>query len=933
MRANERDNSPSQNVACIIQFLDNTQHRFLIDRRCKGQALLDCVFKHLNLIETDFFGLKFIPHEQHCLASLKNSNHTLTTSQLFTSHEDNSSPVTSSASSSTTEGNNYYSKPDQINKTIDNSKHDEDIKNPKDNQIFSDDVESLNIDKTTTNKSTIQLVSGRWLDPTKSIKKQCKSSLPYRFYFRVKFYVSDPGKLADDTTRNYLYQQLRLDIFSNRLVVPTCSAILLASYILQSEVGDYKHDLSEDSYVSNFRLLPNQSDDFNKKVIELHKQHKSLSSADAEYNFLEHAAKKLDCYGVEFYDAQDLNKTDVKIGVSSSGIIVFKDGKKMDQFSWAKILKIIFKKRIFSIQLRREERGNCDNVLEFNLLTNQLCKSFWEECVAQHSFFRLHQPKSPPKKFFSFLNFGSRFQYNGKTEYQTMEESKKRSFSHFSRSPSKRYARVTIPIGRPSWSSSGNSKKDSVDNQDSNERLDDQGTKMQPIASGSSNSRQSTITDTSSASYRPKSLTLKSFMYIDESQITSNSDRNLSKNCTNKSNSHDIDVAKSQNTVTNSRRDLKRCESLRIPDSIKEAIYLTKKAGVTSSNQLAKLSGSLRDKFMVVKSRSPKNKMINGDSIEEQECSDDLETISETNPKILRLTPAKDGRFGFKIEKIQRNKQPSSRKEKKRSIIIYQVFPNSPASTGESRLHEGDEIISINGTVVEGMSLSKVKKMITSIQHLKPAELIIEVNSRYNGDESDGSVDEPRSSTPSSRLIEPTTTLSASIREIKEGLRTRKLIDDFEKLSRKKEDESLEESRLMENIDKNRYQDILPYDSTRVQLIDSMTGDYINASFVNMLVPSGSLNRYIATQGPLASTCDDFWQMVWEQNCSLIIMVTPLIEGGRIKCHKYWPDEREEIRHGQILVRNIHEKPKAATIDRTIQLLDVKVSFSIDYFE
>ena len=59
-------------------------------------------------------------------------------------------------------------------------------------------------------------------------------------------------------------------------------------------------------------------------------------------------------------------------------------------------------------------------------------------------------------------------------------------------------------------------------------------------------------------------------------------------------------------------------------------------------------------------------------------------------------------------------------------------------------------------------------------------------------------------------------------------------------------------------------------------------GDYINASYVNMEIPgSGIVNRYIACQGPLAGTCGDFWEMVWEQQATLIVMLTTVVEQGR----------------------------------------------------
>ncbi|XP_077734776.1 tyrosine-protein phosphatase non-receptor type 20 isoform X5 [Canis aureus] len=90
----------------------------------------------------------------------------------------------------------------------------------------------------------------------------------------------------------------------------------------------------------------------------------------------------------------------------------------------------------------------------------------------------------------------------------------------------------------------------------------------------------------------------------------------------------------------------------------------------------------------------------------------------------------------------------------------------------------------------------------------------------------------------------------------------------------------------LRNRDKNRYRDILPYDSTRVPLGENK--DYINASYIR-IVNSGEEYFYIASQGPLPSTIDDFWQMVLENNSNVIVMITREIEGGVIKCHHYWP--------------------------------------------
>ncbi|NXJ04685.1 PTN13 phosphatase, partial [Odontophorus gujanensis] len=90
-----------------------------------------------------------------------------------------------------------------------------------------------------------------------------------------------------------------------------------------------------------------------------------------------------------------------------------------------------------------------------------------------------------------------------------------------------------------------------------------------------------------------------------------------------------------------------------------------------------------------------------------------------------------------------------------------------------------------------------------------------------------------------------------------------------------------------ENRKKNRYKNILPYDTTRVPL--GSEGGYINASFIRMPVGNEEF-VYIACQGPLPTTVADFWQMVWEQNCTVIAMMTQEVEGEKIKCQRYWPD-------------------------------------------
>ncbi|XP_072267523.1 receptor-type tyrosine-protein phosphatase mu isoform X8 [Pyxicephalus adspersus] len=102
-----------------------------------------------------------------------------------------------------------------------------------------------------------------------------------------------------------------------------------------------------------------------------------------------------------------------------------------------------------------------------------------------------------------------------------------------------------------------------------------------------------------------------------------------------------------------------------------------------------------------------------------------------------------------------------------------------------------------------------------------------------------------------------------------------------------------ESAKKDENRMKNRYGNIIAYDHSRVRLQsieDEASSDYINGNYIDGYHRP---NHYIATQGPMQETAYDFWRMVWDENTASIVMVTNLVEVGRVKCCKYWPDDTE----------------------------------------
>lgn len=93
---------------------------------------------------------------------------------------------------------------------------------------------------------------------------------------------------------------------------------------------------------------------------------------------------------------------------------------------------------------------------------------------------------------------------------------------------------------------------------------------------------------------------------------------------------------------------------------------------------------------------------------------------------------------------------------------------------------------------------------------------------------------------------------------------------------------------LPENKDRNRYDDILPYESSRVKLMAG-ANDYINANHLAYKKGSTSLH-YIAAQGPTHNTAQHFWEMIWEQNVDIVVMLTGIVDNAGVeKCYQYWP--------------------------------------------
>uniref|UniRef100_A0A8C5B1G6 Band 4.1-like protein 1 n=1 Tax=Gadus morhua TaxID=8049 RepID=A0A8C5B1G6_GADMO len=275
-----------------------------------------------------------------------------------------------------------------------------------------------------------------WLDPSKEIKKQMRNTL-WHFAFSVKFYPPDPSQLTEDITRYYLCLQLRDDMLSGRLPCSFVTHALLGSYAVQAELGDYDLDEHGSDYVSDFHFAPNQTRELEERVMELHRNYKGMTPAEAEINFLENA-KKLSMYGVDLHHAKDSEGIDIMLGVCANGLLIYRDRLRINRFAWPKILKISYKRSNFYIKIRPGEYEQFESTIGFKLPNHRAAKKLWKVCIEHHTFFRLVSPEPPPK---GFLVMGSKFRYSGRTQAQTRQASAliDRPAPHFDRSTSKRY--------------------------------------------------------------------------------------------------------------------------------------------------------------------------------------------------------------------------------------------------------------------------------------------------------------------------------------------------------------------------------------------------------------------------------------------------------------------------------------------------------------
>ncbi|KAH9490224.1 hypothetical protein Btru_036087, partial [Bulinus truncatus] len=270
---------------------------------------------------------------------------------------------------------------------------------------------------------------------------------------------------------------------------------------------------------------------------------------------------------------------------------------------------------------------------------------------------------------------------------------------------------------------------------------------------------------------------------------------------------------------------------------------------------------------------------------------------------------------GFSFHDINQKKAVTVLREVKEKVHLTisrcECNTNELGSMSDEEIHEDGTDDDISQLADDALSLMERKKEIAlaEMKNSKPPVVTVEVKEaenhvrdRYISPRKPADVylpvllsyewlnDLPPLTAPPNCTKETLAELFASLSDMVESGEP---AEEFKTLHQMKDFNTTDVGKLPENKSKNRYRNVLPYDISRVKLMNH-ANDYINASHITVEAGDKTL-RYIASQGPVLDSVSDFWRLLWQEKVNIVVMLTQLTENGKVKCHCYWPQSKEEV--------------------------------------
>ncbi|XP_045027481.1 tyrosine-protein phosphatase non-receptor type 14-like isoform X2 [Daphnia magna] len=670
----------------------------------------------------------------------------------------------------------------------------------------------------------------RWVELDRPLKKQLdKHAQEAYLYLRIMYYVNDVSLLEDEMTRYHYFLQLKSDVMEGRLRCSYNEAVVLAGYRLQAEFGDHDPERHTLQYLKEFVLVPkhlvtneSQLDAVTEAVAAQHSKLLGFPQPVAECWYIVEA-QHLDGYGQERFLAKEEPAGEALVATSLQGILVMRNNtERVVFYRWDDITNLLNQKRMFGIECQRSEEN-----VNFYFDDPEAARYVWKLAVLQHTFYK--------QTLLTLQSLQSQA-----TEDKDMDVSC--GIAGLNLEPSS----ATINSSLVPSASMFESAEPRSSSAMAEYRIDSLGSVRASLPHSVSSPTLTIGNPTQAQSHLLAGTTGNGGGFASGAGSLAASQQNL----------------KALLPAYRPAPDYETAQPVQQPTSV--AVQPT----ATSAFQ-AQPQHNTQQQVQMIKMYKPPPpypySKVGSNSSPDLVVAAINGLASATSGSMshlpVTLAQAENSAMMRNGEPIYQNiplRQPGSQPNLSPSTSANTQTASQPRRKWGLPVRSSARSAVINRVQTESPSSSPASKRSTN-------------NSTSN---SSSNFHHSASSAAKASSTDATLVKDHLRQEMESRLADGQLLLEFELIPRRKAGADFSMAAHPDNLCRNQYQDVLPYEENRVKLTpsrDNRTG-YINASHISAAV--GSAQRfYIAAQGPLPSTVSDFWQMVWQCDVYVIVML------------------------------------------------------------